>query len=67
MKKIKEFMAKPITWGDYTKMCVGCYVAGWAIIGLTWAAINHDIKKRDKELDEMIESEDDDNVIEFGL
>lgn len=65
MKKIKEFMATPMTWGGYTKMCIGCYLASCAIAGAIWGKLYYDIKKRDKELEE-IESEDEDNYIEFG-
>lgn len=70
MKKIKEFMNTPITWGAYAKLCVGCYVASMAMVGLTLAKINHDYKsimETRKELDDLLESEQDDNVIEFSL
>lgn len=34
MKKIKDFMRKPVTWGDYLKLCLVALVVG--IVELAW-------------------------------
>lgn len=61
MKKIKEFMNKPFTKGDYANCCVIGVVLSIGIYGYTFYTLNKWTKEDKKE------SEEDDNVIEFSL
>lgn len=57
MSKIKAFLAKPITWGSYFKLCGLCITVSAAIIAGELAWLTHGITwgKRPKEEEEVEE------------
>lgn len=41
MEKIKAFMAKPITWGGYTKLCGWSLLISIIVSAVSMGAINY--------------------------
>lgn len=50
MKRIKEFMDKPITWGGYLKLCGVSFLAGMAMFGGQIAYVKYQSKKEQDEI-----------------